>query len=248
MGRLSRHREEIQRPGITFRNSRWDAVYPVMQEVLLSEPLTRTIAYLAAVLEDRGVDSDFGPLAASSLAAHVEARNRCLHLIVFGPGLPVESAVRLNRIRRKLELFTDQLLAALPFNSRCDLFSFDADAVQRSQSELQQGGLTNEKLRVHTAGLIESLWNSLDVDLDPRRSSGRLNQKLSEVVLSMYAPEMFDSFGVPKSLELLRLEANSLESDGRSDDWLEPLSEPLKSLQAPIPNRRINSTAPRRWS
>ncbi len=111
--KLATHRQEIQCLGVTHRRHCWQRILPIMEDILVAEPLTRCIAYHARLLADRSIDSDFSTLANSVLSSHIEARHRCLHLLVFGEGLSVEHSVRLNRIRRELESFSDSLLGTL---------------------------------------------------------------------------------------------------------------------------------------
>src|SRR5690606_30154203 len=125
--------EQLSRPGASRRARHWHEAVPVIQEILLSEPLTRVVAYHAAVLEQQGIEHDFSPLAHSALAAHIEARNRCLHLIVFGPGLSVEDAVTLNRLRRTLESYTDELLSCMSTVENHGLYCFEPRQVSDTQ-------------------------------------------------------------------------------------------------------------------
>ena len=231
-GRLAAHRQAIQGNGISYRNQLWHEIMPVIQEVLLSEPLARYFAYYAAVLEEQDRDHEFAALAQSTLAAHIEARHRCLHLMVFGQGLSVEDAVRLNRMRRALETYTDQLLSALcPVASLSD-YCFDAAGVSNGQVELAAGNADTSQLKLHTTTVADSLWQALQADIDWRAPNARQNHKLSQIALQLLPPEFFDSCGVPKSSQRLAIEQSSLESTGKCNDLSSPLAHPLNVLYA----------------
>ncbi len=244
--RLAAHRLDIQKPGTSFRKQKWLEITPVIQEVLLSEPLARCLAYHATLLEEQEIDRDFAPLAHSVLGAHVEARNRCLHLIVFGHGLPVEDAVRLNRLRRNMEIYTDQLLATMHPVQNLDAFCFDSPTVLHSQRGAGSGHTCPTQL--HTSSLAEGFKKTVFGDTDHRIANMRLNQKLAHIVLRLMPNTLFDSFGVPKSNHFAMFDGESSESDGRRDDLASPLVYPLNILTGvPMSRREIEQTSQRRW-
>ncbi|MCA9133292.1 MAG: hypothetical protein KDA45_09060, partial [Planctomycetales bacterium] len=209
MEHLARHRDAIDRVGTSFRRQRWHAVLPVLQEILLSEVLTRIVAYYAGVLELRRIDVEFASLARSTLVAHIEARNRCLHLIVFGPGLPVEHAVQLNRLRRCMEQVTDRTLAVMPPLENSSEFCFEPQAVARSQQQFASVGWSTTWITLHLLALTESYWKSTQSMVDWRVANARLNYRLSQTVLRFLSAEAFDSLGVPYSARMGRLAAES---------------------------------------
>ena len=75
--RLASHREAMNRSGASARTRHWHEVMPVLQEILLTEPLTRTLACFATQLEEAQLSDEFAPLMHSNLVSHIEARHRC---------------------------------------------------------------------------------------------------------------------------------------------------------------------------
>ncbi len=241
---LSLHRDAISRPGISRRTRQWQEILPILQEILLSEPLSRVVGYHAEVLDELGIDHDFAPLANSSLAAHVEARNRCLHLIVFGQGLPVESAVSLNRLRRTLECFTDNLLSCLPPVDYCGLYCFDPSQVADRQIEFTTPIGRSTWTTLQTLCSADELWHSIRHGVDWRSGSPRLNYQLSQHVLRLNSAQSFDSFGVPHSAAFSQFLHNSPESTAMGSQ-----SHPLFAiapLSAEISQRHRDTANPRR--
>ena len=100
----------------------WRTVIPVLQEVLLAEPLAHCVAAFATKLDERGIDTELIGVAQRVLDLHQEARKRCLHLMVFGQGLPVETAVELNRVRRNIDNYTESLKGII--TRGCDTIHF----------------------------------------------------------------------------------------------------------------------------
>lgn len=208
---LARHRDAIARPGTSRRTRLWDEIIPVIQEVLLAEPLSRVVAYLASLWDNRSIDNELAPLALSTLAAHTEARNRCLHLIVFGQGLAVENAVKINRLRRILETYSDQLLNFLPALANPEQFAFEPQQLAQSQAKLRPVDRQPTWLNMQTISLAEHLWQSVHHNLDWRSASARLNYQLSQHTLGLLPATCFDSAGVPHSANSIRLLQPSLE-------------------------------------
>lgn len=208
---LAQHRDAIARPGTSRRTRLWADIIPVIQEVLLSEPLSRVIAYLASLWDIRSIDSELAPLALSTLAAHVEARNRCLHLIVFGQGLAVENAVKINRLRRSLETYSDQLLTCLPALANPGLFAFEPRQLARRQASLSTADRQATWLNMHAVAHAEHLWKAVHHDLDWRTANARLNYQLNQHTLGLLPAACFDSVGVPHSANSMRLLQTSLE-------------------------------------
>ncbi len=211
MHELARHRDEIQRPGTSRRIRMWQNILPIMQEILLSEPLARTLAYQATLLEESKVCCEFSAVANSALAAHIEARQRCLHLIVFGQGLSVENAVLLNRLRRSLERYTDQLLALLPPTRNSGLFCFEFKFFTQCQSQIRNSERTTAWVTLHTGFLSEQFWQLAHPNIDWRAGSARLNHQLSRHVLGLLPSASFDSLGVPHRCTFGRLISQSPE-------------------------------------
>lgn len=201
MHELSLHRDSIARSGTSRRARLWQDILPIFQEILLSEPLSRVIAYHAAVLDEKCIDHDLSPLATSSLAAHVEARNRCLHAIVFGHGIPVENAVSLNRLRHIMESYTDGLLSCLPAIKHYGLYCFEPSQFPDRLHAMATAHQT-QWVTLQTLSLTDEVWHAFRHIVDWRVGSGRLNYQLSQQVLKMTPAASFDDCGVPFSTSL----------------------------------------------
>lgn len=243
--RLAAHRNAILRPGVSYRNACWLEIAPVMQEVLLAEPISRCIAYHAAALEENQIDFDLAPLAQSTLTAHIEARHRCLHLIVFGAGLSVELAVRLNRLRRQMESITDQLIALMHPSENLSPYCFDSTTTKRLQAEFATVAHSDSQCRIQVSAISQDFWNNIAGDTDHRPASSRLNERLSKALLELMPAAQFDGLGLPHSPKHRRLLVESSESDGKPVSTL-GLTSPLDLT---LPNKRAAQLqhSERRW-
>ncbi|MEM8736207.1 MAG: hypothetical protein AAGG44_18395 [Planctomycetota bacterium] len=245
--RLAAHRAAIQRPGSSQRAQQWLDIIPTIQEVLLSEPLTRCVAHHAACLEEQEIDFDFGPLAQSAFAAHLEARHRCLHLIVFGSGLSPEQAARLNHLRRACEAVTDQLLATLMGTHGEDTFSFDPLSTATARTKIAATP-TQAVMRLHTSAALHWFVQETALDIDYRQENPVQNERMATATNGLWPDSLFDSFGVPLSKSMATIRAD----ENRNTPFAfaaNPLSSPLDLLK--IPSRRAasqtNETANKRF-
>lgn len=243
---LAAHRAAIQKPGVSHRNRRWREITPVLEEILLSEPLSRCIAYHANVLEEEQIDFDFGPLAHNVLNSHIEARHRCLHLIVFGSGLDVELAVRLNRMRRVLEMYSDQLIAYMRPVENLEAYCFDPEMTAAAQLTLRSN--TSSSWRI-LGSLASARWldRSLQNEVEPKTASGRLNHRLSQIVLELLPNSLFDGLGIPQSRESAWLSCLSRESDGVDPETQRNLSSPLELFKGLRQGTAVAESTNRRW-
>ncbi len=201
---LARHRDAIVQPNTSRRIQLWRDIMPVIQEVLLAEPLARVIAYSASLWSSRGLDSDLAPLANSTLAAHIEARNRCLHLIVFGQGLAADKAAIVNRLRRNLERYTDHLLARLPRLDNPGLYAFESHSMCRQQLEIQSLAGRSNWPNLLFQMRSDPMWEALQPALETSAANARLNFQLSQHTLGLFPASCFDGLGLPHTTAALR--------------------------------------------
>ena len=249
--RLASHRVAMNRTGASARSKKWHEVMPVLQEILLTEPITRTLACFASQLEELQLSDEFSPLLHSNLVSHIEARHRCLNLIVFGQGLSVESSVRLNRLRRHLEIYSDQLLAVLPHTPTVESYCFDARAILNTRMEISRttDSLDGKWLQLHLQSLERQLWQNLQSDIDWRAASGRLNHRVSQSVIALLPPQLFDGFGIPRRTGFTVLTNHeSPESDGKLQDPAADSSPMNILIKSSGHSRRVNEPHGRkRW-
>lgn len=228
--RVSQHRTAIDRCGTSRRTRLWSEILPTLEEILTSEPLTRVVAYLAALLETRSADGDWSALSHSVLSSHVEARLRCLNLMVFGYGFPVEQAVRLNRLRRLMEFTNDCLISSLPALPEISAYSFDIPLVLNQQKQFRGYPISESIDRVRIRPLIASVEQSLMMDHAPQAANPRLNENIAEAALGMLPPECFDSFGVAHSRVHSMTTYRAEDIEVTTDDLDRPLADPFDLL------------------
>lgn len=114
-------RQSVRNAGATRRL--WSATRPIVEEILLSEVLTRVWGAVLAASDQRRGEREAEPIARSALAAHLDARTRALTLLLQSSGVPASGALRINRLRRQAERWTDLFVAFLAGRHRVGAFA-----------------------------------------------------------------------------------------------------------------------------
>src|SRR3954469_14933553 len=91
----------------------WPRVQPVLEEILVSELLTRIWTAAAAAYDAQAVEDELEGVARNVFAGHLDARRQLLGLLADGGVIPADEVSRLNHLRRRVERWTDMLLAHL---------------------------------------------------------------------------------------------------------------------------------------
>lgn len=226
---LHRIKEHLDRPGAIRRAALWAEAQPVIEEILLSEMLTRYLASHTSFLERTQLDEDAHPIARNIFVSHSEARNRCLHLMLYAPGLPVELSVHLNRLRFLLERWVDQILGCMPIDIDVLPYCFSEEQIEEARKS--QFGDTNEiSKRLWWSLLLAGLRGNISGQLDRRPNSPRLNALIAQQVLGMFHSEYFDDFGLLKSVRIQAIEATISDTDAQRNDDSFELQSPLNTL------------------
>lgn len=193
----------------------------LLEEILTGEVLTRVWA-AAMFAYDRQRDVDFAePLARSVLIGHMEARHRVLTLLVHGPAIGAEHAVKLNRLRSRTERWIDMLIGCM-----AELGEVSEFAVDPARAEDFAEGLSASRRRVdghHSRSLVlASLQAAFSHGLEPVSPNEKLNARIGEAVISCFPTELFDSTGILRSAWLTRLTSYADDAQGMLDDLLSP--------------------------
>lgn len=190
--RLTMHREQLGSAGASRRVILWREIRPTLEEVFLSDVLTRVIATVGAKLESDGIDADMGPIAQSVFAAHEDVRHRCLRMLMM-PGIPVEQALELNRIRFSLEKWSDTFLAQIEIRSNNLMpFCFDQDRTRELIEEAAERSSEQAKF-VAWQMMSASCQKWMSKFCTSISANPQLNQQIGESTLAILHPERFPS-------------------------------------------------------
>jgi hypothetical protein len=202
---LAAHRQNLSGGSAMVRRQSWCRIFPVLEEILLTEPLARCVAYHARLLAEHGIETDLTAVAQSVLSSHVEARHRCLHLIVFGESLESSHSCRLNQLRRCLENYTDSLLSFFESVRGEDIYSFDPSRVRTAQQSRATQSHPAEAKRLVLAFLPQAMRKAVEGHLTDGQSHHQANERMHAIVLRLLSSSLFDSLGLPISSVAARI-------------------------------------------
>jgi hypothetical protein len=210
-----------------------------VEEILTGEVLTRVwSAVLCAHDRRRGVD-ELEPVARSVMIGHMEARHRALTLLVHGPDVDAEAAVKLNRLRRRAECWTDVLVGHLAALHDVSEFAVDPKRARDFAKDLSSCG--NRQGGRHTWPLlVASLRTAFQSGLSPESANADLNTRIATAILSCFPQELFDSTGLLHSLWMLRLTNITEDTQGMIEELLgpEPSAASRAGAPADVPSER----------
>ncbi len=186
----------------------WQEHLAMLEEILVSETLTRVMAAVGAALDGNDGQGDVEPLTQSVFLTHLEARNRVLRLLLFGRGGSVDQSLRLNRLRRGVERWTDHLLSPL-VKQHGEVLRFAHDRGRaRAFGEEAAEALGACEVAIANHLTLAALQASLAQLCGPRAALPQANHQLAQAVLVCLPPELFDSHGLLCSSAARRLRVN----------------------------------------
>lgn len=197
----------------------WSEHHPLMEEILLSEPLTRVYAALGAILDDGRETDELSPITHSVFITHLEARNRVLQMMIYGRGAALDVAVSLNRLRSAIERWCDALIGYFPLERHRAWERYAVDSSRAKAFAVDSRQLPIGVVR-DTAGWLTAaaMRDTLSRRSDPAVASPGCNQAVANAVLTVLRPDMFDSVGTLKSLWLHRLQWGAEQADRVLDE------------------------------
>ncbi len=168
---LKAHHEASQNPNWQCR-----LAWPLVEEILASEVLTRVWAAAATARDRRQQREDAEPLVRSILIGHMEARNRALRLVLYAPGVDADDAVQLNRLRNQVERWTDLLIGSLL--SDAEVSDFAVDPLRAKDFADDFSHHASHETAAMGATLLASLRQGFADSLVSPEVYGELNQQI----------------------------------------------------------------------
>jgi hypothetical protein len=196
--------------------ARWQAVRPIVEEILLSEVLVRIWTAVLASYDRYQGASEAEPIARSVLIGQMEARHRAMKLLVYAPGVRIADAIDLNRLRRKAERWTDLLLANLSRSCHIDELASDPARAREFAADLEHDAAAGHSQQSWSI-LLASLRASV-ADLTVRHTpNADLNERIAASILACFPGELFDSTCQFHSLWMARLRYATDDAQGMID-------------------------------
>jgi hypothetical protein len=199
----------------------WPYVRGVLEEILTGEVLTRVWTAVLCLYDRQHGGNEFESLARSIMIGHMEARHRVLMLLVRGPGVDAEGAVKLNHLRRRAERWTDLLVGHLARYGDVAELAIDAQRAVEFSRDLefqtdQEGGRQAWPL------LQASLRAAFQRGLAAVSPNEDLNAQIASAILSCFPADLFDSTGLFRSLWLYRMSNVTSDVQGMIETLVGP--------------------------
>lgn len=188
----------------------WRNFQPLFQEILAGELVTRLVAAASAAYDARREQAEFESVARSVFIAHLEVRSKVLQLLLTGERQGVTAAKQLNDLRRRIERWTDLLLAHMVPAISVHDFAFEPNRAADFADDLRSGGTFDEQ---HLARelLFSSFRGSLLSHLTAVSPNADLNESIGRSLVALFGD-------------------SRAETDGESD-WLSRISRMTDDAQ-----------------
>ena len=154
-------------------------------------------------------------MARSVLIGHCEARHRVLTLLARGQGIDSEDVIRLNRLRRRAERWSDLLVGNSP---ECTA-SANLPSRPRGPRNFPKTCARRERTFVWSLTMA-SLRAAFQRGLGLVSPNADLNARIAASILACFPAELFDSTGLFHSLWLMRLMSITADTQGMIDELL----------------------------
>ncbi|MAI72373.1 MAG: hypothetical protein CMM01_15880 [Rhodopirellula sp.] len=215
---MARYRRAEQTEARDDMDVWWSDHTSLMEEILVSEMLTRVLAALGAQMDAGSEDEEVSPVTHAILLNHLEASNRVHQIMLKARGTTATKAERLNRIRQGIESWSDVLIGRMSTRNPAPLqYALDRKRATEYADEaaLQGHGV----LRKTSNALMNiSMHNMIFQRMSSEPALPAANREVSRSVMLMLRPELFDSVGVLKSLWMHRLENSVAQTDRMLDE------------------------------
>lgn len=188
----------------------WPALEIVVQEILMSELLTRVWSATVLTHDWYHQCDEMHGLAHSVNVAHIEAKNRAIRILLRGQADNETAFDRMNGLRRRLERWTDLFLGQLPQGNRSAVFGFDRSRVEDYNREQRES--VGPQFVVRQKVLVASFAADMARDQLSYSANPDLNREIAAGVLACFPTDRFDSSGLPKSARMIWLEKSQQDT------------------------------------
>jgi hypothetical protein len=191
----------------------------VVEEILVSEILTRVLAALTSAHDDHHALAESAPIGRNIFDGHLDARRRALALVASPIHRGTEYAKSIVRLHRQCDRWTDLLLAYLTPLAKVEQFAASPARIRDFEYDARHHLLSAMSGKMAGTMILAGMNSSLQ-RLSPDRSpNSDLNFELASAVMSCFPPEIFDSFGLLRSNRLEQLQSSPGDTEAMIEDW-----------------------------
>lgn len=191
----------------------WPTLRAVLEEILTGEVLTRVWTAIVCAHDRHHGHEEGEPIVRSVLIGHLEARHRVLTMLVNTRGIEAPEAIRLERLRRRTDRWTDMLVGYLADLHDIAEFAIDPDRARDFTQDLRAQGQASGP--GHVWSLVQAgARAAFQQGLAPASPNGDLNARIAGGIVACFPEEIFDSLGMFRSLWSMRLTQTTSDAQG----------------------------------
>jgi hypothetical protein len=205
---------------------RFSTAQAVIEEILLSEILTRVWSGVLSAHDKRRDGLDGEPIARSVYLGHLEARHRALALLVNRPAVGANTIDELNRLRRRAERWIDLLIGVVFDGDAVNDFAIDPDRAREFAADFRDrrnGANEQQAWQLTLASLRAAFLKSRERESPNAESNGQI----AAAIVACFPPDLFDATGVLRSLWVVRLTNTTNDAQGMLDELVRMDVEPV---------------------
>lgn len=212
----------------------WRDNMPVLEEVIVAEMVSRTMACLGATVDEKHKTDSVSPVTHAVYLSILDASNRVQRLVLNGFGSRAHEASRINRLRQTVERWTDMFLGRMCCNSmRFKQYAFDAARACTFAIEYREQ--VDATRSVEKCLIAASMRQALCRRLSDEAAFPVANKRVADSVMGLFAPELFDTNTgtlLDKRIHQLRHDhvGDSQSLAGMTVSFPEHLAEPNESF------------------
>ncbi|MBI1248443.1 hypothetical protein GC197_11475 [bacterium] len=232
--RLKTHSQLIETGNANDLPRFWNATRPVIEEILVSDILTRVWISICVAHDRIQMKSVAEPVARSVFLGHMEARNRALNLLLHGRGLEATMMVPLNRLRRRCERWTDMLLGHIAAHTDVNSFGYDQERVSEFGSDIRQDRSASTREASWTL-MLESAIEAFSTQLVNEPANADMNRDIASAVMSSFGPDWFEHNSLINPLWESRIMHLADDAEQLVEQLLTTAEPVLQKKQMPLP-------------
>lgn len=224
-------------------SNRIQQVVTIASDLLIGELLTRVAGAVLTACDRRQRLRRAEPIARSVLTVHQQCRASVLRLLLHSNCLPADQLAELDRLRRRVERWTDVLLGPLVAHYGNELadFAFDPRRARdfgEDQSQARFGSTSRPAWSFLLAGLRSAFPNH-----HSHLSSNDPTLPILRSIMALFPADAFHAEGPIQSLQKTRVARASEHSEGPPDTF-DHASQRLRhdsaaaTRRAPLMSRR----------
>lgn len=187
-------------------------------EIDASEVLARTVAALGLAHDTVHKRHESAPVTANVLVGHRDAGVRLNAILSSRDDAAFREVVRFRNLRTKLRALSDQLVACFLPVAPVTPFAHNPREAMRlgevAASRATRGGLPADW------PALSSQLSNLRHECGDEGPNSDQNHRITAAAMGLFAPEMFDSYGLLRTTWLRRIERVESETSVLVQEWL----------------------------